>query len=178
MIPPQRPCPSVYSTILNTGAALPIWRILKEPSVPEPVGERRDGSAKALQLLKKTAALDIGVCLRYRNGLILTETIGVSGFFKGKKQMEVRKRERKREGKGSKIKTDGEKGKLAGSVKGISWRDIQGISSNLYNAFYRFSGIESHSLILLNTQTSADPLVCRQKCPRNVWTSQKLVVDH
>ncbi len=34
--------------------------------------------------------------------------------------MEVRKRERKREGKGSKIKTDGEKGKLAGSVKGIS----------------------------------------------------------
>lgn len=74
-----------------------------------------------------------------------------------------------RQKKRSNIKIDGEKGRFADSVKGISQRDIQGISHSLYNAFYR-------SLILLNTpQTSADPLVlaCRQKHPRNVWTSQK-----
>lgn len=68
MIPPQCSCPFVYSSILNTGTALAIWRILKEPSVPEPAGERSDDSAKALQNPKKTAALDIGVCLLYRNG--------------------------------------------------------------------------------------------------------------
>lgn len=155
MIPPQSTCPSVYSSILNTSAALPIWRILKGPSVPEPAGERRNGSAKALQHMKTTSALDIGFCLHYRNGLMLTETIGVNCIFKGEKHMGVRKRER---GIGIRQRQMGRKGNSQIQVQGISWRDIQGFSSNLYKAFYRFSRIENHPLILLNTQDLGWPL--------------------
>lgn len=71
----------MYNSILNIGAALPIWKILKDPSVPEPAEERRDGSAKAFQHSRKSAAFDIRVCLHYRNGPILTETTGVSSLF-------------------------------------------------------------------------------------------------